>query len=613
MTYTTIVQYPEKNFSVRDIVNLSNCKILVHSIWYSIQGEGVYAGYPAVFVRLAGCNRGAKLDCPWCFPSTEYVDTPDGRQQFRSIKKGQKLLTLNGKRLPDATTVDVVMRSFKDRDDFVVVEYTPEGSSGKKRQIVTGDHPFHTTKRGYVPARSLTITDELFHIAGYERVAIHKAHANPMFNPKVSTRVSDTLRQRYAEGSLLSYERSDRVKAFHSKRMKKRNPMFSSASVAKMVNTKTYPKSGLEAFVEESLQQVSANVRYVGDNSFPIGDEESGYLYPDFLIGRNKVIEVYDPTYPFYAEARHTKVGAKKYEKERTAHFAKFGFKTLFIRCGEDGLLRLNNTFKATGEFFKRVSSFIRNGARIVAVRKLKTVEWNTLLRRQREQFGIVGDLVEVTNFSCSPFNTYTVKGVHVHNCDTNFLVDKASPLSVDELLAKITELIPSGIKPLVVVTGGEPLMHEKAQELSARLLIMGFLVQFETNGDFVRLDTAPGATIVTSPKLSAHTGKYSKPVAGMLERSDYLKLLVSSDPDSPYHYLPDYLPDYVALHGSYNVFISPINEYTRPVSVGEVASMWTDLYDRERCGKNHQYAASLALSNHYRLSLQMHAFVTLP
>lgn len=36
--------------------------VQVHSIFKTIQGEGPYAGMPAIFIRLAGCN----LDCPWC-------------------------------------------------------------------------------------------------------------------------------------------------------------------------------------------------------------------------------------------------------------------------------------------------------------------------------------------------------------------------------------------------------------------------------------------------------------------------------------------------------------------------------------------------------------------
>lgn len=46
----------------------SDGKVLdVHSIFYTIQGEGPYTGHPAVFIRLAGCN----LQCPGC--DTEYT------------------------------------------------------------------------------------------------------------------------------------------------------------------------------------------------------------------------------------------------------------------------------------------------------------------------------------------------------------------------------------------------------------------------------------------------------------------------------------------------------------------------------------------------------------
>lgn len=41
--------------------------LLVHSIFYTIQGEGPFAGECAVFVRLGGCN----LQCPKC--DTEYT------------------------------------------------------------------------------------------------------------------------------------------------------------------------------------------------------------------------------------------------------------------------------------------------------------------------------------------------------------------------------------------------------------------------------------------------------------------------------------------------------------------------------------------------------------
>lgn len=40
----------------------------VHTIFSTIQGEGIFAGQPAIFVRLSGCN----LKCPMC--DTEYTE-----------------------------------------------------------------------------------------------------------------------------------------------------------------------------------------------------------------------------------------------------------------------------------------------------------------------------------------------------------------------------------------------------------------------------------------------------------------------------------------------------------------------------------------------------------
>lgn len=40
----------------------------LHSMFYTIQGEGPFAGHRAIFVRLAGCN----LQCPGC--DTEYTE-----------------------------------------------------------------------------------------------------------------------------------------------------------------------------------------------------------------------------------------------------------------------------------------------------------------------------------------------------------------------------------------------------------------------------------------------------------------------------------------------------------------------------------------------------------
>jgi len=47
--------------------------IHVNEIFYSIQGETLYAGFPSLFIRLAGCN----LNCKYC-------DTPNAKSRENS-------------------------------------------------------------------------------------------------------------------------------------------------------------------------------------------------------------------------------------------------------------------------------------------------------------------------------------------------------------------------------------------------------------------------------------------------------------------------------------------------------------------------------------------------
>lgn len=66
----------------------------VHSIFNTIQGEGPFAGWPAVFIRLAGCN----LQCPGC--DTDYTNgrkrmsVPDIVDQVFFYKEAQRGLVV---------------------------------------------------------------------------------------------------------------------------------------------------------------------------------------------------------------------------------------------------------------------------------------------------------------------------------------------------------------------------------------------------------------------------------------------------------------------------------------------------------------------------------------
>ena len=60
------VQHADKNASVKDYKHLAADELLVTKVFETIQGEGPFAGHPAIFVRLSGCNKGNKVPCAFC-------------------------------------------------------------------------------------------------------------------------------------------------------------------------------------------------------------------------------------------------------------------------------------------------------------------------------------------------------------------------------------------------------------------------------------------------------------------------------------------------------------------------------------------------------------------
>ena len=62
----------------------------VTSVFRTIQGEGPYAGYPAIFVRLAGCNFGDKKASGMC----EFCDTNFKIAEARQVTPAELLVEL---------------------------------------------------------------------------------------------------------------------------------------------------------------------------------------------------------------------------------------------------------------------------------------------------------------------------------------------------------------------------------------------------------------------------------------------------------------------------------------------------------------------------------------
>ena len=55
----------------RPLVKSDGHKLWITEVFYTLQGEGPFAGHPSVFVRLGGCN----LACSWCDTEFENGNT----------------------------------------------------------------------------------------------------------------------------------------------------------------------------------------------------------------------------------------------------------------------------------------------------------------------------------------------------------------------------------------------------------------------------------------------------------------------------------------------------------------------------------------------------------
>lgn len=195
--------------------------------------------------------------------------------------------------------------------------------------------------------------------------------------------------------------------------------------------------------------------------------------------------------------------------------------------------------------------------------------------------------------------------------CDTKFDIGSATRMHVRDVYAKVKSLA-GGRTTLVVITGGEPLLQWRALRDFMRYASWGdWTFQFETNGLYLRdvtfyqaLELETAVHFVVSPKIPR--GKTEYPEIALLNRwplMAWLKYVVTADPDSPYHKIPE------RSNWTRTTYISGMTVYKRPALEGEIPSFWGDMVDLEATGANYRYAAQLvaSLGDPYRLSYQTH------
>jgi len=184
----------------------------------------------------------------------------------------------------------------------------------------------------------------------------------------------------------------------------------------------------------------------------------------------------------------------------------------------------------------------------------------------------------------------------------------------------------------VLVITGGEPLLQENIGPFLDRASKIFGKTQIESNG--IPDTVVPECTmLVCSPKCAEKEGKptkYLKPSKTILERADCLKFVMSADPESPYHTIPDWAIEWSETKG--DVYCSPMNIYnTFPQkikllraekgeitmaersTVDEIISFWEPgLLDLAANQANHEYTAKYCLDHGFRLNLQQHLYVSM-
>ncbi len=167
--------------------------------------------------------------------------------------------------------------------------------------------------------------------------------------------------------------------------------------------------------------------------------------------------------------------------------------------------------------------------------------------------------------------------------CDTEF--ESFAPRALPDLLTEIDQLSRNAealrVRPLVVITGGEPL-RQNILPLCEALLAQDFTVQIETNGTLWR-PLPEAVRVVCSPKVSH--GAYHPLRPDLLARAQALKFIVSAE-DAAYAAVPELGQSAHRL---------PV--YVQPMDVGEAAAN----------ARNLAHAVALAETHGYRLSLQTH------
>lgn len=434
----------------------TNDCVEVVSIWDTIQGEGPFAGHPAVFVRLAGCN----LQCPNCFgvdtkSRIPYLARSTGAKiRLDKVQEGEVVLTFD----ENLSLAETIIQSVLSRKVAEWIEIVIDN----KVYDVTPEHPFFTT-RGLVEASSLKVGDDILEVRAGELIAFKKmGDRNPMKNPEVAAR-STANTDYQAMGKKVSativgkMESGMYTPTFHLLSPEEQEEVRRKQSLAKRRN--------------KNPNWTGRNANWL-DIQELIDNQEVQQQQCERCNKNNCRLLIH------HSDGNH--------ENDRPSNLMVWCH-----RCHNQEHQRGYNFWNGTRRDGKQLVK-AHNGQKVQSVRRKK------------------GTLT-VRNVSCSPYPSFLANRMWVHNCDTDYTSRRVlmSPIHIlDHVMILTSERMrTSRLAPLVVLTGGEP-FRQNIAPLVNTLMKVGMNVQVETNGtiwnndhDLIRPNNYGQFVIVCSPK----------------------------------------------------------------------------------------------------------------
>lgn len=588
----------------------SGDKLFVTSVFYTLQGEGPYRGYPAVFVRLAKCQ----LACSFCFVPGTPISMGDGsRKAIEDVKVGDEVISWDGEKFVKKK-VTKLYNSIAER--LLKIE------AGSSRPFwVTPEHPFLTSNKGWVNAEDLEPGDKLVHFSNSDRMKMF----NPTHDPNAKRAPMSEEAREKARQNLSNLWKDPEFRKNNVNRLKTNNPMKDPKVAAKgWLNRESSTKSGLEKRFEAICKDLP--ITFIGDGS----GETIAHRIPDFIVDdQKKVIEIWA------ADASFAKDRDEEWIKKRKDLFEKHGYESLFLPIMPKEL-----NLDSQHLLREKVANFIHNGTVVTSVKEMKDG------RGFARKYGSKSAPRTVYNFEVEDTHTYVANGCVVHNCDTFF--DDGDWLTYDELFEKIDQTVEDyfdGEVPdwaqdekfpremVLVLTGGEPMLQANIVPFLEMAKERFLWTQIESNG-LVYQDIPDRTTLVVSPKCLEKNGKAVKYLhvhKDVLSRADCMKFVMEADPESPYSSIPHWADEWHTETGG-EIFISPMNMYnSEPAkskelrsqsnyisieersTVDEVISFWEEgLLDMKANQKNHEYVARYCMKHGYTLNLQLHLYTSL-